>query len=153
MLGDYSLVKSTQTTPQIQLSGQQGRTGGHLLPPPRCKTKRLRHPDRVDGMEPRDPHSQPNSAHTILPRSGMHESAVFPPQKRRDSTAPALCHIVYTKMTNLLWSCIRARGGFIRGIPLSCKVAVGTGDTTLGKYHYWGTVSDAASRMHPLTFM
>jgi hypothetical protein len=71
----------------------------------------------------------------------MHKSAVFPPQKRRDSTAPALCHIVYTKMTNLLWSCIRAGGGFIRGI------------TTLGKYHYWGTVSDAASRMHPLTFM
>ena len=68
----------------------------------------------------------------------MHESAVFPPQKRRDSTAPALCHIVYTKMTNLLWSCIYAGGGFIRGIPLSCKVAVGTGDTTLGKYHYWG---------------
>jgi hypothetical protein len=79
----------------------------------------------------------------------MHESAVFPPQKRRDSTAPALCHIVYMKMTNLLWSCIRAGGGFIRGIPLFCKVAVGTGDTTLGKYHYWGTVSDAASRMPP----
>jgi hypothetical protein len=30
---------------------------------------------------------------------------------------------------------------------------VGTGDTTLGKYHYWETVSDAASRMHPLTFI
>jgi hypothetical protein len=66
----------------------------------------------------------------------MHESAVFPPQKRRDSSAPVLCHIFYTKMSNLLWSCIRTGGGFIHGIPLSCKVAVGTGNTTLGKYHY-----------------
>ena len=83
----------------------------------------------------------------------MHESAVFPPKKRRDTAAPALCHIVYSKMTNLLWACIHSGGGFIRDIPFSCKVAVGTGDITIGKYHYWGTVSDAASHMHPLTFM
>ena len=83
----------------------------------------------------------------------MHESSVFPPQKRRDTTTPALCHIVYTRMTNLLWACIHTGGGFIRGTPFSCKVAVGTGDITIGKYHYWGTVSDAASHMHPLTFM
>ena len=83
----------------------------------------------------------------------MHESAVFPPQKRRDTTTPALCHIVYTRMTNLLWACIHTGGGFIRGTPFSCKVAVGTGDTTIGKYHYWGTISDAAAHMHPLTFM
>jgi hypothetical protein len=56
-------------------------------------------------------------------------------------------------MYNLLWSCIHAGSGFIHGTPFSCKVAVGTGDITLGKYHYWGTVSEAASHMHPLTFM
>ena len=83
----------------------------------------------------------------------MHESAVFPPRKRREASAPAICHIVYTKMSNLLWACISAGGGFIHGIPLACKVAVGTGDITIGKYHYWGTVSESASHMHPIHFM
>ena len=83
----------------------------------------------------------------------MHESAVFPPRKRREASAPAICHIVYTKMSNLLWACIAAGGGFIHGIPLACKVAVGTGDITIGKYHYWGTVSASASHLHPIHFM
>jgi hypothetical protein len=83
----------------------------------------------------------------------MHESAVFPPPKRRDTTSPGICHIVYTKMSSLLWECIAAGGGFIRGIPLSCKVAVGTGDKTLGKYHYWGKLSESTSHLHPITFM
>ena len=83
----------------------------------------------------------------------MHKSAVFPPQKRGKSSAPALCHMIYTKMSNLLWPCIHAGGGFIHGVPFSCKVAVGTGDITIGKYHYWSTVLEAASHMHPLTFM
>ena len=83
----------------------------------------------------------------------MHESAVFPPRKRREASAPAICHIVYTKMSNLLWACITAGGGFIHGVPLACKVAVGTGDITIGKYHYWGTVSASASHLHPIHFM
>jgi hypothetical protein len=32
----------------------------------------------------------------------MRESSVFPPRKRREASAPALCHIIYTKMSNLL---------------------------------------------------
>ena len=44
----------------------------------------------------------------------MHESAVSPPRKRREPSAPALCHIIYTKMSNLLWSCIYLReSGYI----------------------------------------
>jgi hypothetical protein len=55
-------------------------------------------------------------------------------------------------MTNLLWKCVEIFGGFLDDIAIAVKVSVGTGDTSIGKYHLWGTISEAGMQYRPCDF-
>jgi hypothetical protein len=52
-------------------------------------------------------------------------------------------------MTNLLWKCLEIFGGFLEDIAIAIKVSVGAGDTSIGKCHLWGTISEAGMQFHP----
>jgi hypothetical protein len=55
-------------------------------------------------------------------------------------------------MTHGLWDCLTRRGGYIVGVPIAVKVAVGTKDATLGDFHIWATLTGSGHTFAPCEY-